>query len=137
MMIQLLPPGCFMQCFMFAVCIVLGCPTIRSPPPHHAKKRENTWIWILCQNPLTRELKIRVVEFVLQQLFTHGRFVWKCRLYQIHNIVQVVSVMVLPPLLHPHAQKQYFMDLDSLSKFNYQRAHIKSCMACALEVIHS
>ena len=28
-------------------------------------------IWILCQNSLTRELKIRVVGFVLKKLFTH------------------------------------------------------------------
>ena len=28
-------------------------------------------IWILCQNSLTRELKIRVVGFALQKLFTH------------------------------------------------------------------
>ena len=28
-------------------------------------------IWILCQNSLTRELKIRVVGFVLRKLFIH------------------------------------------------------------------
>ena len=28
-------------------------------------------IWILCQNSLTRELKIRVVEFALKKLFRH------------------------------------------------------------------
>ena len=28
-------------------------------------------ICILCQNPLTRELEIRVVGFVLKKLFTH------------------------------------------------------------------
>ena len=28
-------------------------------------------IWILCQNSLTRELKIRVVGFVLEKLFTY------------------------------------------------------------------
>ena len=42
------------------------------PPPHplhhHQKKNQ---IWILCQNPLTRELKIRVVGFVLKKLLTY------------------------------------------------------------------
>ena len=28
-------------------------------------------IWILCQNSLTRQLKIRVVRFALKKLFTH------------------------------------------------------------------
>ena len=28
-------------------------------------------IWILCQNSLTRELKIRIVGFVLKKLFTY------------------------------------------------------------------
>ena len=28
-------------------------------------------MWILCQNSLTRELKIRVVEFVLKRVFTY------------------------------------------------------------------
>ena len=31
-------------------------------------------IWVLCQNSLTRELKIRVVGFVLKKLFTHFEF---------------------------------------------------------------
>ena len=37
------------------------------PPPLQKKKR----IWILCQNSLTRELKIRVVGFVLKKLLTY------------------------------------------------------------------
>ena len=38
------------------------------PPPHQKKKNQ---IWILCQNSLTRELKIRVVGFVLKKLLTY------------------------------------------------------------------
>ena len=34
-----------------------------TPPPPPLKKNQ---IWILCQNSLTRELKIRVVGFVLK-----------------------------------------------------------------------
>ena len=39
-----------------------------SLPPHPKKKNQ---IWILCQNSLTRELKIRVVGFVLKKLLTY------------------------------------------------------------------
>ena len=39
------------------------------PPPPPAKKKLFQ-IWILCQNSLTRELKIRVVGFVLKKLLT-------------------------------------------------------------------
>ena len=38
------------------------------PPPRPPKKNQ---IWILCQNSLTRELKIRVVGFVLKKLLTY------------------------------------------------------------------
>ena len=37
------------------------------PPP----QKKNNKIWILCQNSLTRELKIRVVGFVLKKLLTY------------------------------------------------------------------
>ena len=44
------------------------------PPPHPAPKTEEKYfffqIWILCQNSLTREIKIRVVGFVLKKLLT-------------------------------------------------------------------
>ena len=39
------------------------------PPPLPAKK--NIQIWILCQNSLIRELKIRVVGFVHKKLLTY------------------------------------------------------------------
>ena len=40
-----------------------------SPPP--SSFFFSFQIWILCQNSLTRELKIRVVRFALKKLFTH------------------------------------------------------------------
>ena len=43
----------------------------RSPPPKKKKKKKKKQIWILCQNSLTRELKIRVVGFVLKKLLTY------------------------------------------------------------------
>ena len=39
----------------------------RNPPPPPPKNQ----IWILCQNSLTRELKIRVVGFVLKKVLTY------------------------------------------------------------------
>ena len=43
------------------------------PPPHSKKKKkkERKKIGILYQNSLTRELKIRVVGFVLEKLLTY------------------------------------------------------------------
>ena len=41
------------------------------PPPPPQKKKKKKKIWILCQNSLTRELKIRVVGFVLKKLLTY------------------------------------------------------------------
>ena len=44
------------------------------PPPHthtHTHTQKKIKIWILCQNSLTRELKIRVVGFVLKKLLTY------------------------------------------------------------------
>ena len=39
---------------------------LNPPSPQHTQKNQ---IWILCQNSLTRELKIRVVVFVLKKLY--------------------------------------------------------------------
>ena len=43
------------------------------PPPQKKKKKKKKTqqIWILCQNSLTRELKIRVVGFVLKKLLAY------------------------------------------------------------------
>ena len=38
-----------------------ACP----PPLPHTHRHTKSWIWILCQNSLTRELKIRFVVLVL------------------------------------------------------------------------
>ena len=42
----------------------------RAPPPPPPTKKKNQ-IWILCQNSLTRELKIGVVGFVCKKLLTY------------------------------------------------------------------
>ena len=41
------------------------------PPPPKKKKKKKLRFWIFCQNSLTRELKIRVVGFVLKKLLTY------------------------------------------------------------------
>ena len=38
---------------------------VSKPPPTPFPKKSFSWIWILCQNSLTRELKIRYVQLVL------------------------------------------------------------------------
>ena len=43
----------------------------RALPAPLKKKKKKKKIWILCQNSLTRELKIRVVGFVLKKLLTY------------------------------------------------------------------
>ena len=54
-----------------------GGPDPLPPPPQNKtkqkkkKKKKKKQIWILCQNSLTRELKIRVVGFVLKKLLTY------------------------------------------------------------------
>ena len=47
-----------------------SCPIPPPPPPTTTTTKKNQ-IWILCQNSLTRELKIRVVGFVLKKLLTY------------------------------------------------------------------
>ena len=49
----------------------LGSPAPCTPPPPPKKKKKKKQIWILCQNSLTRELKIRVVGFVLKKFLTY------------------------------------------------------------------
>ena len=43
----------------------------RPPPPPPPPQKKKNQIWILCQNSLTRELKIRVVGFVRKKLLTY------------------------------------------------------------------
>ena len=46
-------------------------PWFPPPPPPPQKKKKKKKNWILCQNSRTRELKIRVVGFVLKKLLTY------------------------------------------------------------------
>ena len=46
-------------------------PPLPPSPPPKKKQKKKKQIWILCQNSLTRELKIRVVGFVLKKLLTY------------------------------------------------------------------
>ena len=48
-----------------------GGPSPPPPPPPPQKKKKKNQIWILCQNSLTREIKIRVVGFVCKKLLTY------------------------------------------------------------------
>ena len=41
---------------------LMSIPNYSTPPPPAKKKK--SWIWILCQNSLTRELKIKFVRLV-------------------------------------------------------------------------
>ena len=45
----------------------MGALVFIPPPPPNKKQQKKmfSWIWILCQNSLTRELKIRFVGLVL------------------------------------------------------------------------
>ena len=59
-------------CFGFSV---PSTPPPPPPPPPPTSPPPSAFffsfqIWILCQNSLTRELKIRVVGFALKKLFT-------------------------------------------------------------------
>ena len=57
-------------CFGFSVSS--RPPPPPPPPPKKIKNYKNKQIiWILCQSSSTRELKIRVLWFVLKKLFTH------------------------------------------------------------------
>ena len=59
--------------YLLFFCVFFFLVGIPPPPPPHQKKKKIFFlqIWILCQNSLTRELKIRVVGFVLKKLFTY------------------------------------------------------------------
>ena len=98
------------------------CPS--APPP-----LQKIQIWILCQNSLTRELKIRVVGFVLKKLLTYSHVYWNfecstCSTLCILLLLYLISfdtvwhtVLVLVP--HPPPPPPKISDLDSLSKFTY------------------
>ena len=55
-------PGFGSFVFLLLSTTLLACPLQPPPPPPPTpKKKKKIWIWILCQNSLTRKLKIRVV----------------------------------------------------------------------------
>ena len=56
---------CLCQKILIKIWSKIGGPD----PPHPPQKKSQ--IWILCRNSLTRELKIRVVGFVLKELLTY------------------------------------------------------------------
>ena len=63
----------------YTKCVTLKIVTLPSPLTprlytlalNPAPSPQKNPIWILCQNSLTRELKIRVVEFVLKKFLTY------------------------------------------------------------------
>ena len=58
---------------LFTVSLTVLVSMFPPPPPSPPSNPHlfSFQIWFLCQNSLTRELKIRVVGFVLKKLFTH------------------------------------------------------------------
>ena len=49
------------MCLVYKIwCLLCSYPPLAPPPPP-----KKSWIWILCQNSLTRELKIRFVGLAL------------------------------------------------------------------------
>ena len=68
------------------------------PPPKKKKKKKKKQIWILCQNSLTRELKIRVVGFVLKKLLTYFEmltYMWWPK-FSNQKICQIWSGVLIP-----------------------------------------
>ena len=62
---------CLSQKILIKIWSKRGALTPPPPHPHPKKKKKKNQIWILCQNSLTTELKIRVVGFVLKKLLTY------------------------------------------------------------------
>ena len=73
----------------------LSPPTLLQQPPPPPKKKTIPGFWILCQNLLTGELKIRAIRLVLQKIFIDNHFLRKYRLSKILYSVLMVSMMVL------------------------------------------
>ena len=86
------------------------------PPPHpqKKKKKKKKKIWILCQNSLTRELKIRVVGFVLKKLLTYFEM-----LIVPHALQCVDGCFFVFYLIWHFASGKLHSDLNSLAKFTH------------------
>ena len=124
--------------FFFFVCVFfffsVGIPLL--PPPPSPPNFFFLQIWILCQNSLTRGLKIRVVGcrvctlkvihiFCNVVCFTLCRWLLFCIL-PLLTVWHTVLVSMFPPPPpppppHPHPHPHFFLllDMDSVSKFTY------------------
>ena len=92
----------------------LPCPP---PPPKKKKQKKKTkkkQIWILCQNSLTRELKIRVVGFVLKKLLTYFEM-----LIVPHALQCVDGCFFVFYRIWHFASGKLHSDLNSLTKFTH------------------
>ena len=85
-----------------------------SPPPPPTPKKKKNQIWILCQNSLTRELKIRVVGFVLKKLLTYFEM-----LIVPHALQCVDGCFFVFYRIWHSASGILNLDLNSLAKFTY------------------
>ena len=111
----------FFVCF-FSVGIPISLTPPPPPPPPPRKK--HLQIWILCQHSLTRELKIRVVGFVLWKLLTY--FVMLIVPHALHCVDGCCFAFYLswqsgilfwfqcslnlpPPPPHPHPHPHFFL----------------------------
>ena len=83
-------------------------------PPHPPKKNNKNQIWILCQNSLTRELKIRLVGCVLKKLLTYFEM-----LIVPHALQCVDGCFFVFYRIWHFASGILNSDLNSLAKFTY------------------
>ena len=89
-------------------------PSPPPPPPQKKKKKKKKQIWILCQNSLTTELKIRVVGFVLKKLLTYFEM-----LIVPHALQCVDSCFFVFYRIGHFASGKLHSDLNSLAKFTH------------------
>ena len=64
-------------------------------------------IWVLCRNSLTRELKIRVVGFVLKTLFTHFEMLI------VTNVLLTVCYIFLFSVLDNHVSVEQLISKET------------------------
>ena len=124
--------GC---CFVFYLSwqsgilfLVSVFPPPRPPPPLPTLTPIHIFfsfqIWILCQNSLTRELKIRVVGFALKKLFTHFEMLivshcptlCKWSLFCILSLL-TVCYTVLVPVLDNHVSDEQLMSIRNIKEW--------------------
>ena len=93
-----------------------GPDPLLPPPPPPPQKKKKKQIWILCQNSLTRELKIRVVRFVLKKLLTYFEMLIVPHAPQCIHVD--VGFFVFYGIWH-FASGKLHSDLNSLAKFTH------------------